>query len=68
MSASWTINGQAYQDTDPIEIHEGERVRVRMVNHKMMVHPMHLHWHFFRSGDVVKDTIIVPPHMGRATA
>jgi FtsP/CotA-like multicopper oxidase with cupredoxin domain len=67
MSTAWTIDGQAYPDADPIEIHEGERIRIRMVNHSMMLHPMHLHGHFFRTGDVVKDTVIVPPHMGRAS-
>ena len=67
MSTAWTIDGQAYPDADPIEIHEGVRIRIRMVNHSMMLHPMHLHGHFFRTGDVVKDTVIVPPHMGRAS-
>jgi FtsP/CotA-like multicopper oxidase with cupredoxin domain len=67
MSTAWTIDGQAYPDAEPIEIHEGERVRVRMINHSMMLHPMHLHGHFFRTADVIKDTVIVPPHMGRAS-
>jgi FtsP/CotA-like multicopper oxidase with cupredoxin domain len=67
MNAAWTINGQAYPNAEPIQIHEGERVRIRMVNHSMMLHPMHLHGHFFRTGDVAKDTVIVPPHMGRAS-
>jgi FtsP/CotA-like multicopper oxidase with cupredoxin domain len=67
MSPAWTINGQAYPDADPLDIREGERVRVRMINHSMMLHPMHLHGHFFTVGDVVKDTVIVPPHIGRVT-
>ena len=67
MSTAWTINGQAYPDAEPLEIHEGERIRVRMVNHSMMLHPMHLHGHFFRTGNVVKDTVLVLPHMGRVT-
>ena len=29
MSPGWTINGQAYPDADPLEIHEGER-RVKL--------------------------------------
>lgn len=65
--ARWTINGQAYPDADPLEIHKGERIRVRMVNQSMMIHPMHLHGHFFRVHDVLKDTVIVPPHMGRVS-
>jgi FtsP/CotA-like multicopper oxidase with cupredoxin domain len=67
MSSAWTINGQTYPDAEPISIREGERVRIRMINHSMMWHPMHLHGHFFRVADISKDTILVPPHMGRAT-
>ena len=67
MSSAWTINGQAYPNAEALVIHEGERVRVRMVDHSAMIHPMHLHGHFFRVGDVVKDTVIVPPFMGRVS-
>lgn len=67
MSDGWFIDGQAFPDADPLEIHEGERVRVRMTNRSMMLHPMHLHGHFFRVGGALKDTVIVPPHMGRVT-
>ena len=67
MGSAWTTNGQAYPHADALEIHEGERVRVRLVNHSAMIHPMHLHGHFVRVGDVVKDTVIVPPYMGRVS-
>lgn len=72
MSSVWTIDGQAYPDAAPLEVHEGERIRVRMTNQSPMLHPMHLHGHFFRTGDlsvggVRKDTVLVPAHMGRAT-
>ncbi len=67
MSAAWTIVGQAYPDADPLEILEGDVIRLRMVNHSMMLHPMHLHGHFFQVGGALKDTVIVPPHMGRVT-
>jgi FtsP/CotA-like multicopper oxidase with cupredoxin domain len=71
MSPAWTIDGQAYPDAAPLEIREGERVRVTMFNRSPMIHPMHLHGHFFRTGDlrsggVRKDTVLVPAHMGRA--
>jgi FtsP/CotA-like multicopper oxidase with cupredoxin domain len=65
MSSAWTMNGEAYPDAAPVEIHEGGWVRVRMTNHSMMLHPMHLHGHFFRVANVLKDTVIVPPMMGR---
>lgn len=64
---TWMIDGQVYPDADPLKIREGEHVRVHMVNRSMMLHPMHLHGHFFQVGDVVKDTVIVPPHMGQRT-
>lgn len=69
----WTINGRRYPDTEPLEVREGERVRIRIFNMSMMPHPMHLHGHFF---DVVapdgrravspirKDTLMVG-HMQR---
>lgn len=63
----WTIDGQAYPDAEPLEIAEGERVRVNIMNMSMMIHPMHLHAHFFRTGGIRKDTMIVRPHMGRAS-
>jgi FtsP/CotA-like multicopper oxidase with cupredoxin domain len=67
MSSAWIINGQAYPDAEPFAIREGERVRVRMTNMSMAIHPMHLHGHFFRVGEALKDTVLVPPHMGRVT-
>jgi FtsP/CotA-like multicopper oxidase with cupredoxin domain len=67
MSSTWTIGGQAYPDADPIEIRRGERVRFRMRNMSMALHPMHLHGHFFRVGRAWKDTVLVPPRMGEVS-
>lgn len=61
----WTIDGEAYPETDPVAIAEDEHIRVRMTNHSPMRHPMHLHGHHFRVGDMLKDTVIVPGHMGQ---
>nr|WP_281273056.1 multicopper oxidase domain-containing protein [Halalkalicoccus subterraneus] len=66
-SDAWLIDGQAYPDADLFSIREGEHVRVRMVNHSPVLHPMHLHGHFFQVGDAIKDTVIVPGHMGEVT-
>lgn len=66
MGSAWTINGQAYPAADPLMINKGERIRFRMSNHSMMLHPMHLHGHFFRVGNALKDTVLVAAHMGRA--
>jgi multicopper oxidase len=67
MAGGWNIDGQRYPDADPLPIRQGERVRVRMTNMSMRLHPMHLHGHFFRVGNVIKETVMVPPRMGRRT-
>jgi len=67
MSSAWTIGGQLYPEADPIEIRSGERVRFRLRNMSMGLHPMHLHGHFFRVGRAWKDTVLVPPHMGEVS-
>lgn len=38
-----------------------------MTNMSMCTHPMHLHGHFFRVGNALKDTVLVPAHMGRVS-
>ncbi|NHN47976.1 multicopper oxidase family protein [Halostella sp. JP-L12] len=63
-SYEWYIDGQAYPDADPLRVSTGDHVRIRMVNRSPVVHPMHLHGHFFQVGDAVKDTVRVPPRMG----
>lgn len=65
LTQQWTINGQAYPNADPLEIHPGEVIRMRLDNQSAMPHPMHLHGHFFRVGNVYKDTTIVWTHSKR---
>jgi len=44
----WSIDGKRFSENpEPIRFARNERVRVTMVNHSMMTHPMHLHGHFF---------------------
>lgn len=63
----WSINGKALSAADSILVHQGEILRIRMVNETMMYHPMHLHGHFFRVMNArgayspLKHTVIVPP-------
>ncbi|WP_218780640.1 multicopper oxidase family protein [Halorarum halophilum] len=66
-SDDWLIDGQAYPDAEPFQVREGEHVRVRMTNRSPVVHPMHLHGHFFQVQDAVKDTVVVPGHRGEVT-
>ncbi|OFE17199.1 copper oxidase [Humibacillus sp. DSM 29435] len=59
----WTLNGKSFPDTDPLEVRQGQRVRLRFRNHTMMFHPMHVHGHTFAltAGGARKDTLIVRP-------
>jgi len=61
----WTINGRTYDRTRPLGIRSGEATRLRIRNHTMMTHPVHIHGHTFqvgRAGGVGprKDTVLVP--------
>ena len=64
----WSFDGVKFSDVKaPIEFHEGERVRLTLVNDTMMNHPIHLHGMFFDvvTGDHAmkprKHTILVKP-------
>jgi len=72
-SDAWTINGKQYPRTDPLRVRKGDRVRVRLENHSMEAHPMHLHGQSFRvlavggaryREPIVKDSVDVDAHMG----
>jgi len=64
----WSFDGVKFSEvTEPIIFHEGERLRVTLINNTMMPHPIHLHGMFF---DLVngggeycprKHTVIVKP-------
>jgi CopA family copper-resistance protein len=44
----WSMDGVKYSEkTDPLPFRHNERVRVNLINHTMMPHPIHLHGHFF---------------------
>lgn len=67
---SWTINGQAYPEIDPIRVERGESIRLLLENQTEMDHPMHLHGHSFYvlgspenlnlTDPVLKDTVNLP--------
>jgi CopA family copper-resistance protein len=64
----WSFDGVRFTEIDaPIVFHEGERLRVSLVNDTMMPHPIHLHGMFFElvngGGDHKprKHTVIVKP-------
>lgn len=64
---TWPINGMLY---DPpkhgLDVSDGQRVRLRLINTTMMFHPIHLHGHTFEvmgaDGPLArKDTVLVAP-------
>ncbi len=64
----WSFDGVKFSEvTEPIVFHEGERLRVTLINNTMMPHPIHLHGMFFDlvngGGDHKprKHTVIVKP-------
>ncbi len=62
----WTMNGQPYESTNPLNVREGELGRLLIRNMSMMSHPIHLHGHTFQLGAAGgtgprKDTVLVPP-------
>jgi FtsP/CotA-like multicopper oxidase with cupredoxin domain len=67
----WTINGRTFDQEVPLEVRQGECVRLVFDNRSMMFHPMHLHGHTFQLRDGAqpgprKDTVVVRP-MRRVT-
>jgi len=44
----WKMHEAPYPDAPPLEVRQGERVRVTLRNKTPMFHPMHLHGHTFR--------------------
>jgi FtsP/CotA-like multicopper oxidase with cupredoxin domain len=64
----WSINSETFGRHHPLEVREGQRVIVEMVNQSMMAHPMHLHGHHFQVVGLdgsnfqgaMRDTVLVP--------
>jgi len=67
MHYNWTINGEPFSKTNPLQIKKGQRAVLTYTNSTMMWHPMHLHGHTFQvikpdgSRGARKDTTIVLP-------
>jgi FtsP/CotA-like multicopper oxidase with cupredoxin domain len=43
----WSVNGEFYPNTTPIQIKKDEWIRMRFVNRTNMEHPFHIHGHSF---------------------
>jgi len=63
MGYSWGIDGKQFGEHDPVEVEQGQRVRLVLRNTTTMWHPMHLHGHTFalEDGGARKDTVNVLP-------
>jgi multicopper oxidase len=67
MQYDWTINGQPWSKTNPLQIRQGQRPTLAFDNTTMMYHPIHLHGHTFQlikadgTPGARKDTVIVLP-------
>lgn len=66
----YTINGKSFPDTQPILLKHGQTVHIRMIGASEMMHPMHLHGHFFNivaedghmlAQPIQKDTLQIAP-------
>lgn len=69
---AFTINGKTFPDVPPLNVKEGDLVKVKLVNNSPKdIHPMHLHGHFFQvlskngkpitGSPLTKDTLNILP-------
>ena len=59
----WRLNGDEYGKNGRIDVRQGQRLRVNLINTSNVWHPMHLHGHIFRVGTApngpLKDSLLV---------
>lgn len=54
----YVIDGKSFPDTQPIHVKHGQTVHLRIIGAGEMIHPMHLHGHFFNL--VAEDGHLLP--------
>jgi len=72
----WFINGQSWENHQPLRVKQGQRVAIEFVNNTPMAHPMHLHGHAFQVvalngtplNGALRDTINLPPRQSATVA
>ena len=68
----WSINGKTLAEDAVVPVHEGEVLRIELINDTMMHHPIHLHGLWSDLEDehgrfqVRKHTIDMPPGSKRS--
>lgn len=70
LSGYYVINGKSFPDTQVMHVTHGQTVLVRVINIGELIHPMHLHGHYFNivaedgaplAMPVRKDTLVIAP-------
>jgi FtsP/CotA-like multicopper oxidase with cupredoxin domain len=59
-NSQWTLNGQSGENSEPLLIRDGERIRLSISNMSPESHPMHLHGHEFEVVEVNGRSLVEP--------
>jgi manganese oxidase len=70
LGGNFVMNGKSFPDTQTIDVKHGQVTRMRLINSGEMLHPMHLHGHYFTvvaegghmlGSPIDKDTLTLAP-------
>jgi FtsP/CotA-like multicopper oxidase with cupredoxin domain len=70
LGGNYVMNGKSFPDTQTIDVKHGQVAKMRLINSGELLHPMHLHGHYFTvvaegghalSAPVDKDTLTLAP-------
>ncbi len=76
MPYKWFMKRVGADNGEWLQVKEGDRVKITLLNESMMAHPIHLHGHHFQVIGIndkpitgaVRDTVMVPPNSKVAIA
>ncbi len=63
----YVINGKSFPDTEPMHVKHGQTIHVRLINIGELIHPMHLHGHFFTLAAQDGQMLATPQRMETLT-
>jgi manganese oxidase len=70
LGGNYVMNGKSFPDTQTIDVKHGQVTKMRLINSGEMLHPMHLHGHYFTvvaegghtlNSPIDKDTLTLAP-------
>jgi FtsP/CotA-like multicopper oxidase with cupredoxin domain len=70
LGGNFVMNGKSFPDTQTVDVKHGQVTRMRLINSGEMLHPMHLHGHYFSivaegghmlGSPIDKDTLTLAP-------